>query len=361
MDEAIKTVWKNPYVKVLAYLGAVVVAVLAFRAVHPAGLLLLAAFGLAYVVNPVVDAFERRGIARGFGVALVAMALVLAGWLVTVLSIDAITNTLTEGDDGIALTETAREWFADLPANLERLVPDVVRQMIAGPLRTVADVLEQVGAVLAPRLEELGSAALDMVGATVTYVVQATLVLILTAYVLYDYHRFTASFLELFPRHYRETVRSLANTLDTAMGEFIRGQLVVAVGVGLMVFLGLAIIGLPLAGFIALLAGLLNVVPFVGSIVPAIPALVIAIAGGWWQAIYVLVVFVVANQIDSHVLTPLVMSRATELHAVTIMVAVIGGFAFGGIIGAVLAVPLVAFAKALVEEHYKRSRFYRRE
>lgn len=358
MHEAFKTVWSNPYVKVLVAIALIIAAVLVYRAVHPAGLLLLASFGLAYVVNPLVDLFERRGIARGFGVALVVLALLAVSWLVTVLSIDAIGNTLTEGEDGIALTDTASEWFSELPANLERLLPDVVTERVAGPLTTVTDVLEQVGAMLGPRMEELGSAAVDIVSGTVSGVFQAVLVLILTVYMLYDYHRFTASFFAAFPRRYREDVRALAQTLDTAMGEFIRGQLVVAVAVGALVFLGLTIIGLPLAGFIALLAAILNVVPFVGSIVPVIPALIIAIAGGWLQVILVIVVFVIANQIDSHLLTPFVMSRATTLHPVTVMLAVIAGFAFAGLLGAVLAVPLVAFAKALFEEHYKTSRFY---
>lgn len=361
MHEALKTVWTNPYVKVLAGIGTIVVAVLAFRAVHPAGVLLLAAFGLAYVVNPLVDALERYGVPRGFGVALVALTLVAAAWLVSVLSIQAIRNTFTEGEDGIALTDTARAWFADLPANVERLMPDTVMQLIAGPLASFGDVLERVGNMLAPRLEELGGSAVGILSGTVSGVIQAVLVLILTVYVLYDFHRFTASFFAAFPHRYRENVRSLADTLDTAMGSYIRGQLVVAAAVGVMVFLGLTIIGLPLAGFIGLIAGLLNVVPFVGSIVPVIPALVIAIAGGWWQVGLVILVFVITNQIDNHVLTPFVMSRATTLHPVTVMLAVIGGFAFGGLLGAILAVPLGTFAKALFEEHYKTSQFYRSE
>ncbi len=361
MHEALTTVWANPYVKVFAAVALAVLAVLAFRAVHPAGTLLLAAFGLAYVVNPVVDALERRRVPRGLGVTLVASTLVVATWLVTALAVQAVGDLVTEGEDGIALTDSARAWFADLPDNVERLMPDTVMQLIGGPLATFGDVLERVGSMLAPRLEELGVSAVGFVSGTVSGVVQAVLVLILTVYVLQGFHRFTASFFEAFPRRYREEVRALAATLDTAMGGFIRGQLLIAAAVGVMVFVGLTIVGLPLAGLIGLFAGLLNVVPFVGSIVPAVPALVIAIAGGWWQVGFVLLVFVVTNQIDNHVLTPLVMARATTLHPVTVILAVIGGFAFAGLLGAVLAVPLGTFAKALFEEHYKTSRFYRSE
>ncbi len=359
MHEALRTVWANPYVKVLCAIGFVVLAVLVFRAVHPAGMLFLAAFGLAYLVSPLVDWLEGRGVLRGFGVALVAITLVAATWLASRLSISAISTTFTEGEEGIALTETAREWFVDLPDNVERLMPDAVMQFIAGPLATFSDVLEQLGSMLVPYFEEITGAVVGFLSGTVTGAIQLTLVLILTMYVLYDFHRFTAAFFDAIPETYRDGVRSLAATLDTAMGGFIRGQLVVAVMVGLMVYVGLTIIGLPLAGFIGLIAGLLNIVPFLGSIVPTIPALIIAIAGGWWQVILVLLVFVIANQIDNHVLTPLVLSRSTKLHPVTVILSVIGGFAFGGLIAAILAVPVVAFFKALYEEHYMTSRFYR--
>lgn len=99
--------------------------------------------------------------------------------------------------------------------------------------------------------------------------------------------------------------------------------------------------------------------PYLGTIVPAVPALVIAIAGGWWQVVFVLVVFVVTNQIDNHLLTPQILSRSTRLHPVTVIVAIIGGFALGGLVAAIFAVPVVAFAKAIYTEHYLGSRFYR--
>ncbi len=359
MHEALRAVWANPYVKVLVGIGVAAAIVVTFRAVHPAGMLFLAAFGLAYIVNPLVDWLEGRGVARGFGVALMGITLVAGTWLVSRLSINAIGKTITESEDGIALTETASEWFVDLPDNFERLMPDAAMRFIAGPLATFSDVLEELGSMLAPHVEGLTSAVVGILSGTVTGVFQVALVLILTIYVLYDFHRFTDAFFSAIPRTYRDSVRSLAQTLDTAMGGYIRGQLVIAVAVGMMVFIGLTIIGLPLAGFIGLIAALLNIVPFVGSIVPAIPAVIIAIAGGWWQVILVIAVFVIANQIDSHVLTPLVLSRSTSLHPVTVILAVIGGFAFGGLLAAILAVPVVAFTKALFEMHYKTSDFYR--
>src|SRR6056297_3160290 len=123
-----------------------------------------------------------------------------------------------------------------------------------------------------------------------------------------------------------------------------------------MITLGLTLVGLPLAGLIGLIAGVLNLIPLVGTVVPA---LIIAVAEGWWSVLLVVVVFVAANQIDAQLLTPLVMAKSTRLHPVTVMLSVIGGFAFGGIVAAIFAVPVAAFVKVLYTERYLSSRFYR--
>jgi len=359
MREASRTVWANPYVRVAVGAAAGLLLIAAFVAVQPAGSLFLITLGLAYLLNPVVDGLQARRVPRRLGVALVALALVGLAWAATSLGVMAVRNTLTETDGGVTLSESVTEWFERLPANLERLVPDPVYEAVAAPLATLGDLLRQAARALSPYLERIGAGVYDIVSGTVTGVAFFLVVLVLTIYVLHDYHRFTASLLAAWPRPYQGAVRAVARTFDRAVGGYVRGQLVVAVAVGAMVYAGLAIVGLPFAGVIGLLAGLLNVVPYLGTIVPAVPALVIAIAGGWWQVVFVLVVFVVSNQIDNHLLTPQVLSRSTRLHPVTVMVAIIGGFAFGGLVAAVFSVPAVAFVKALYTEHYLTSRFYR--
>jgi len=359
MRKALTTVWANPYVRVAV--GAAILGLLlaAFVAVQPAGSLFLTALGLAYLLNPVVDGLQARRVHRRLAVALVAIGLIAVASAVTSLGVVAVRNTLTESDGGITLSESVTTWFERLPDNLERLVPDAVYEAIAEPLATLGDLLRQAVRALAPYFERIGAGVYDLVSGTVTGVAFFLLVLVLTVYVLHDYHRFVASLLDAWPEPVQPTVRSVARTFDRAVGGYVRGQVVIAVAVGTMVYLGLAIVGLPFAGVIGVLAGLLNVVPYLGTVVPAVPALVIAVAGGWWQVVFVLVVFVATNQIDNHVLTPQILSRSTRLHPVTVIVAIIGGFAFGGLVAAIFAVPLVAFAKAIYTEHYLGSRFYR--
>jgi predicted PurR-regulated permease PerM len=297
VSEAFRVVWANPYVKVGVGLLMAVLVIWAFLAARPATTLFVAAYGLAYVLNPVVDLLQARGARRGFGVALIAVALAAIVWFASSLSFAAVSAALTPTEDGVTLSETVTVWFETLPENLERLLPGPLYAVIAGPLGTLGALLDRAAEALAPHFQELTEALYAIVSGTVSGVVQVVLVLVLTVYVLFDFHRFNASLLAVWPVPYQKTVTALATTLDQAMGGYIRGQLLIAAFVGLMVFAGLTLLGLPLAGLIALLAGVFNLVPFLGTIVPVIPALAIAIAGGWLQVLLVLVIFVVANQI----------------------------------------------------------------
>lgn len=359
MRQALKVVWANPYVKVLVAVFGLVAAYLAFRATQPAGTLFLLAYALAHLANPLVDAMERRGARRPFGVALAAFLVVGVMWTVSQLSLNALSSTFTKGEEGVTLTESATEWFVELPQNLERLLSPTLFRALAGPFGTLNDLLERLGSLLEPQMESITTTMLGVVTGTLSSVFQAGVVLMLTVYLLHDYHRINQNLFAAVPWRYKDRALAVATTLDETIGAYVRGQLLVAAMVGVLVGVGLTIVGLPLAGFIGLLAGLLNIVPFLGSVAPAIPAVIIALAGGWWQVALVIAVFVIANQIDNHVLTPLILAKSTTLHPVTVVLGVIAGFAVAGFVGSIVAVPLIAFLKALYTDHLRHGPLYR--
>jgi predicted PurR-regulated permease PerM len=359
MRDAIERIWANPYVRVGVGLAAAALLGLLFVATLPAGAIFLAALALAYLLNPAVEFLQRRGVARPFTVALIVIALVAGVWFVSQYTIGTIGAIITEGDEGLTLAESVPEFIMSLPDRIESLLPESLRGPAREPLDALDRFIESLGERLVPFLEEFAVGTYGFLRGTMSQMVNAALVLIVTVYVLIDLERISASLRRVVPLPYRQSARSLAETLDEVTGAYVRGQLLIAAVLGFMVFLGLSLVGLPGAGLIGLLAGLLNIVPFIGTVVPIIPAILLAIGGGWVQVILVLVVFIVANQIDAHVLTPLVLSRSTELHPVTVMLAIVAGFSLGGILAAVLSVPTVAFLKALYEEHYTKSGFYR--
>ena len=359
MRDSFEAIWSNPYVRVGVGLIVAALLVWLFVVTQPAGALFLAALSLAYLVNPAVEFLRRHGVRRPFSVALIAISLVVGLWYVSQYTVRTIGTIVTEGDEGLTLAESVPEFLMSLPERIEELLPEAVRGPAQQPLDALDQSIGRLDELVGPYFEELTVTTYGFLRGTVAQAFNVVLILILTVYVLIDFERISASLRKVVPQPYRRQVLSLATTLDEVTGAYVRGQLIIAGLVGLMVFVGLSLIGLPGAGVIALFAGMLNIVPFIGTIAPIIPAVLIAIGGGWVQVILVLVVFFVANQIDTHALTPLILSRSTELHPVTVVLAVIGGFSLGGLVVAILAVPAVAFLKALYEEYYTKSAFYR--
>ncbi|WP_253705236.1 AI-2E family transporter, partial [Thermus scotoductus] len=113
------------------------------------------------------------------------------------------------------------------------------------------------------------------------------------------------------------------------------------------------------AASLGFLAGVFNLIPFVGVIVSGVPALLLAATGGWGKVLLALLVLWLANQLEGNLLGPLIVGRSTRLHPVTAIAAILVGATLFGLWGALLGVPTAAFLKVLLEEYYKKSRFYR--
>lgn len=359
MIRSLREVWANAYVRVATGL-LVLAAIFWFLSLASTvvGVFAAAVF-LAYLCNPLVVWLEGRGARRGFGVAVVYLALLLFLYLVYEVVRGAVRQIIEPSDDGPALAGAIVEWLESLPERLDGLLPPNLQAWLEEPLLALQSFVQDGLTQLLPSIEAFGAGLFLTVSSTVAGGFQLFLVLVLWGYLLASFPQFSRWLLELFPRPYQATIRDWAGTLDEAVGGFIRGQLIIAIAVGLLVWLGLALLGLPLSGFIGFLAALLNVVPFLGTIVPIVPALLLAIGGGWLQVLLVLVVFLVANQIDNHVLTPQILGRSTDLHPLTVIMVVLIGLAVFGLWGAILAVPAAVFLRALYLRYYKQSRLYR--
>src|SRR5690606_34596809 len=137
---------------------------------------------------------------------------------------------------------------------------------------------------------------------------------------------------------------------STAIGGYFRGQLAVAVVVGIMASIGMAIIDLPFWLIVGMIAGLFNLIPLIGPWIGAVPGIAIAFptGGGLSQAIWVAVVMAGVQQVDNHFISPIVMQRAVKLHPAVVMLALLAGGTLGGFLGLLLAVPATAVLKIIV-------------
>lgn len=145
------------------------------------------------------------------------------------------------------------------------------------------------------------------------------------------------------------------------MGGYIRGQLLISVVVGLAISLGMAVLGVPFALGIGFLAGVFNIVPFLGPVIAFIPAALLALTLGWYQLGLTAAIFLGVNFLDGYVLSPFIFSLTIKLHPVVVLTAILIGASLLGFFGAIIAVPTAAFLTLLYEEYYLTSRWYDRE
>jgi predicted PurR-regulated permease PerM len=152
----------------------------------------------------------------------------------------------------------------------------------------------------------------------------------------------------LVPSAARPEVEAVARRLNRAMGGFFRGQLAVALIVGVLCSSGLATIGLKFWFLVGMIAGLFNLIPLIGPWIGGVPGVAIALTtGSLLQALGVVIVMVAVQQIDNHLITPQVMQRAVRLHPAAVMLALLAGGTLGGLFGLLLAVPGAAALKII--------------
>jgi predicted PurR-regulated permease PerM len=170
---------------------------------------------------------------------------------------------------------------------------------------------------------------------------------IIAFYLLADLPRIRLVFRGLVPPRARGDTMVVARRLNRAIGGYFRGQLGVALVVGILSSIGLLIIHLPFWLIIGMVAGVFNMIPLIGPWVGAVPGIIIAITtgGGIGKAVAVAVVMAIVQQIDNHFISPMVMQRAVKLHPAVVMLSLLAGGTLLGFFGLLLAVPTVAVLK----------------
>jgi predicted PurR-regulated permease PerM len=309
------------------------------RALFPS---LFVALIAIYVLNPLVTRLERVGIRRVFAgcltyLVLIAVVTVAVSLLIPIL-IDqgqAFARDVPRAVDRLGgFAHGIGTWLE------ERFGADFdAREWIGSRSDLVSDVVGRVGGFLRGAVE---AATLILVG------------LVLGFYLLVDLPRLRRSALNLVPPDRREEARRIASGIGAAMGGFFRGQLLVALVVGVMSAVGLRLIGLPYWAIVGLIAGFFNVVPLIGPFIGAVPAILIAAAlRPPITILWVVVVLTVVQQIDNHFISPNVMRWSVRLHPVTVMISLIAGATLAGFFGMLVAVPMTASMKVILAHYWR--------
>jgi predicted PurR-regulated permease PerM len=175
-------------------------------------------------------------------------------------------------------------------------------------------------------------------------------ILILTFYILVESDSWFDAFLRLFPRARRPDVADACRQVTTKVSAWLTGQLVLAGVIGTTAAIGLWLLGVPYFYVLALIAAIGEMIPVVGPVLSAIPAIAVAFTDSGRLAFFVLIFFVCQQQFENHVLVPKVMERQVGVSAVTVIVALLIGGSLLGVVGAILAVPSAAIIQVVLQE-----------
>ena len=307
---------------------------------------------LAYVLRPIVGALCRRlQLPRAAAAALVIAALVVILVVLVVALLPAFARDVRAFAAafprlllGLRATIAAQDDVSILGLTLDlNAIADEATRAIVGTareasLRVVATVIDTVEAVLT-----------------------SILVLVIAFYLLVDFGRFRRAVRGALPPGARDELGALVNEVDRVLGQFLRAEVVLVVIVAGATWLALTVLGIRYALVLALLSGVLFLIPFVGPFIASAPAVVLAFLlpspFGWpplANAGVVALTYFVIRHAENYFVIPQVLGRAVELHPLVAMFAAFAGLRLGGILGMFLGVPLAAVIRLLLIYLYRK-------
>lgn len=302
---------------------------------------------LVYLLNPVVTSLAQRRVPRAVGAmfAYVVGALVL--WAILLLV-------------GPLLVRQGRELIAELP-QIGGSLQSWVNERLAALGVPPSQLLDVETGQLAGSVQEWFTTNRDEVlalvrgaGSVVGWVVHLALAVtlgpILAFYALADLDRLTAGIGRLLPPGPRAEVVEVAGRIGRIVGAYFRGQLAVALFVGVATSFGLWAVGLPFWAVVGIATGVFNLVPLIGPTVGGTIGVLVAltVGGGVQQALLVLLVMVAVQQVDNHLVTPMIVGRSVSVHPITVIIALIVAGSLGGIPLMFIAIPVTATLKLVL-------------
>ncbi|PIQ67837.1 hypothetical protein COY25_02245 [Candidatus Uhrbacteria bacterium CG_4_10_14_0_2_um_filter_41_7] len=305
----------------------------------------LASLMLAALIEPAAAWFKKRGISKGIGIGLVYLGIliVLTGGLLLI-----VPRTLAQ-------TQEIAERYAPAINKLKETEP-IIGGIIDGNL------FEQNLTEVVSHIQESGiSSAVPVLATYVTETFQVILtillVLVLAYYMVMEEDFFKAGFVKwLASTKYNKFSKTIGPRMRDRLGTWLRAELLVMVIIFALTFIVLSVLQVPFALVLALIAGLLEIVPYIGPILSVIPAVIIALSISPLQAVFVALFYFLIQQLEADVLSPKIMQKVTGLNPVIGIFAILIGLKVAGFFGGLLAIPTVIAISVLIDELSKNNK-----
>jgi predicted PurR-regulated permease PerM len=319
--------------KTILAVVATIAAIWLLNLLLPILMVVVIALILVGTLNPFVGWIQRHGVNRyvAIGIVIVGCASVMAlGGLITIPALwDQVASTIK-----------------DLPQLQKSLAERLAAHHLTAPL---ADAIRTFKPEKGLQSLNVGSALVASLGVVEVAGYAATSV-VLAIYFMADGERTRGSLYAVFPRRFHVRLARVLLNLETIVGGYMRGQVITSIAIGIFTFGLLTITRVPNAVALAAFAAVTDVIPFVGGLLATTPVVLVALSRSTAITMVVLVAMIAYQEFESRVIVPRVYGRALRLSSATVVIALLVGGKIGGVIGALLALPIAAALRMIFEE-----------
>lgn len=314
-----------------------------------------------YMMNPIVDFFEQKLKVPRTVTILVLFLLVLGALIWVINSLLPI----IQGQVDALIKNWPNVWDTSVKTT-QNLLHD---PHLKGFKSNINSVIDSVEKTLFKSWQKTGTAALTNISSAVSVITMIFMTLLTAPFVLFymlkDGHQLNGYLTKFAPRRWQDSFSRLLHDINEAISAYIRGQITVAVWVGIIYAIGYNIIGLPYGSALAVLAAFMLLIPYFGTFIALIPVLIIASITSWGMLINVLIVFAIEQTIETRFISPIVVGNKMKMHPITTILLLIGASAVWGLWGVIFGIPIYAVVKIIVSRSFNYfksvSRFYNDE
>lgn len=292
---------------------------------------------IAYLLNPIVNVLNKRNVPRGIAIILIYFTFLLFTVVFFTKTIPTFINQFKDLGEHIPdLVRTYQGWLKEIHTHKYDF-PNSIRLSIDHALLNVEK-----------KTSLFFTGLVDGAGGFLSKMIHFFVIPFLVFYLLKDMKSIQKGLLFLIPRKQRKEFTKVIAEINTALGNYIAGQLMVGFIVGVMAYIGYWLIGMPYAIILAMIIMVTNIIPYFGPIIGAIPSILVALTISFKLTIWVVVVNLIVQILEGNLISPLIMGKRLHLHPILIIFALLIGGAIGGIVGLIFAVPIVAIIRVIL-------------
>lgn len=301
-----------------------------------------------YIMNPVVDWLEKRfKVPRVLTITLLFIfVVVILIWIINTI-IPIVQNQIN------ALIENWPHIWNDAVKTTQKALNDPRLQSVRG---NIDNMLGDAQKTLFKSSKDTINTTIGNISSAVSIITMVGMTLMTAPFILFfmlkDGHQLRPFITKFAPQRWQSGLSDLLHDINSAVAAYVRGQLIVAFWVGVIFSVGYSVIGLPYGYALAILAAVLNLIPYFGTFIAFIPVVVIGIMTSVPMLIKVLIVFAIEQTLEGRLISPLVMGNKLAMHPITTILLLIGASAVWGLWGVVFGIPLYACLKIIVSRVY---------